>query len=102
MSSIAPVLDLPATAEARPKQGGLVGWIRGHSAALSDQVLISATNFLTGVLTARSLDKGEFGVFSSVYAVLLLANILQSTLITQAHNVLGATRKGNDYRRYTS
>src|SRR4051812_6107258 len=103
MSTAAPVLEAPAAAAAaRPKKGGLIGWIKGHSAALSDQVLISATNFVTGVLTARSLDKAEFGLFSSVYAVLLLANILQSTLITQAHNVLGATRKGRDYQRYTA
>jgi O-antigen/teichoic acid export membrane protein len=105
MSTVAPVLEASQPVldyEARPKGGGLVGWVKGHFAALNDQVLISGTNFITGVLTARSLDKGEFGIFSAVYAVLLLANILQSTLITQAHNVLGSTRKGHDYQRYTT
>jgi O-antigen/teichoic acid export membrane protein len=36
-----------------------------------------------------------------IYGVLLFCNIIQSTLITQAHNVLAATRTGHDYRRYT-
>jgi O-antigen/teichoic acid export membrane protein len=69
---------------------------------LADQGLISGTNFATGVLTARALDHDEFGTFSIIYGVLLFANILQSTLITQAHNVIGATLSGGHYRRYTS
>jgi O-antigen/teichoic acid export membrane protein len=76
-------------------------FLRKNSFALADQVLISGTNFVTMVLTARALTQGEFGTFSIIYGVLLLANILQSTLITQAHNVLGATRVGRDYQRYT-
>ena len=79
-----------------------LAWLRKNSWALTDQVLISGTNFVTGVLTARALAPAEFGTFSVIYAALLFANILQSTLITQAHNVLGATRTGEDYRRYTA
>src|SRR5439155_805329 len=43
-----------------------------------------------------------FGRFSIIYSILLFCNILQSTLITQAHNVLGTARSGLAYRRYTS
>ncbi len=72
--------------------------------ALSDQILISGTNFATGILTARAMGarQAEFGTFSVIYGVLLLCNILQSTLITQAHNVLGSLRSGKDYRKYTA
>lgn len=76
--------------------------------ALADQVLMSGTNFATAALTLRALaldgeaGKKEFGTFSTIYAVLLFANILQSTLVTQPHNVIGVTRDGEDYRRYTS
>src|SRR6478752_7774821 len=76
--------------------------------ALADQVLMSGTNFATAALTLRALaldgeaGKREFGTFSTIYAVLLFANIIQSTLVTQPHNVLGVTRDGEDYRRYTS
>jgi O-antigen/teichoic acid export membrane protein/thymidylate kinase len=84
--------------------GGAIGWIKSHVWALSDQVLISGTNFATGVFTANALaeNKSEFGIFSSIYALLLFSNIFQSTLITQAHNVIGATRLGRAYQRYTS
>jgi O-antigen/teichoic acid export membrane protein len=114
MSTVAPALettraDAPSTSPAilayEPRadtRGQRFAFLRKNSFALADQVLISGTNFVTGVLTARALDQGEFGVFSVIYAGLLFANILQSTLVTQAHNVLGATRRGDDYRRYTS
>ncbi len=69
--------------------------------AMGDQVLISATNFLTTVLIARVLSPALFGTFTLVYSALLLANIFQSTLITQAHNVLSLSREGQAYRRYT-
>ncbi len=85
-----------------PSQPRRFAFFRKNGFALADQVLISGTNFVTGVLTARALDQGEFGAFSVIYAGLLFANIIQSTLVTQAHNVLGATRGGDDYRRYTS
>ena len=84
---------------ARP---GIIARLGRSVWALGDQVLISGTNFITGVLTARALSESEFGAFSIVYGVLLLANILQSTLVTQPHNVLGSTRGGRDYQRYTS
>src|SRR5947209_12085002 len=99
MSTAAPVLQYdtqPAEtlrqqreAEISGGGGGAIAWIKSHVWALSDQVLISGTNFLTGVLTAKALsnNKAEFGIFSSIYAVLLFSNIFQSTLITQAHNV---------------
>src|SRR5690348_16921655 len=73
--------------------------------ALADQVLISATNFVTMILVARGLTKHAFGEFSLVYSGLLFANLLQTGLITQPHNVLGATRFGRaqrDYVRYTA
>src|SRR5688500_7097536 len=81
------------------KRSGLLGkdvW------ALGDQVLISGTNFVTMILAARGLHPEAFGAFTLVYSALLFANIFQSTLVTQAHNVLGAARSGADYVRYTT
>jgi O-antigen/teichoic acid export membrane protein len=83
-------------------RGRLATWLNRNVWALSDQILISAANFITMVLAARSMPKTEFGSFTLIYSALLLANVLQSTLVTQAHNVLGATREGLDYRIYTS
>lgn len=77
-------------------------WLNRNIWALSDQILISAANFITMVLAARSMPKTEFGAFTLIYSALLLANVMQSTLVTQAHNVLGTVREGLDYRIYTS
>lgn len=68
----------------------------------ADQGLISATNFVTMVLLARALNRSEFGSFTLVYSALLFVNSLQSTLITQPHNVLGVGLHGAEYQRYTS
>jgi O-antigen/teichoic acid export membrane protein len=91
------------TDAAPPLWAKLAGKLAGRNVfALADQVLISGANFLTVVLPKRAMSPDEFGSFSLIYSVLLLANIVQSTLLTQPHNVLAATREGDDYRRYTT
>jgi len=70
--------------------------------AVGDQMLISATNMITTVMLARGLSPDAFGLFVLIFSALLFANSIQSGLIHQAHNVLGATRKGDDYRVYTT
>ncbi len=107
MATAAPTCPPPAVsfdeAAARPRWARLAGRLAGRNTfALADQVLISGANFVTVVLPKRAMSAEEFGSFSLVYSVLLLANIVQSTLLTQPHNVLAATRTGEDYRRYTS
>ena len=55
------------------------------------------------ILVARGLgDPADFGVFTLVYSALLFANLLQMSLVTQPHNVLGTARHGRDYARYTT
>ena len=70
--------------------------------AVADQMLISATSFVTMALLARSLSQEAFGSFILIYSVLPFANSLQSGLITQPHNILGGTRHGGDYTCYTT
>ncbi len=71
--------------------------------ALADQVLISGTNFVTMILLARGLNSAAaFGAFVLVHSILLFSNSIQSALVTQPHNVLGVSRYGTDYVRYTS
>jgi O-antigen/teichoic acid export membrane protein len=75
----------------------------GSSAwGLLDQALISAMNFGTTVLLARGLGPAAFGAFSVAYLILLLANSLQTSLVTQPHNVLGAPLRGSAYADYTT
>jgi O-antigen/teichoic acid export membrane protein len=69
---------------------------------LADQVLISASNFCVMILLARTLSVEAFGEFTLAYAVLLLAQGIQSGIVTQPHNVLGAAKQGDAYRVYTT
>ena len=76
---------------------------KGRSwAALGDQILVSGANFVTMVMTARALGRDEFGLFTQAYAILLLANLFQSALIIQAHNVQGQTVSGERYVDFTT
>ncbi len=70
--------------------------------AVGDQLVVSAANLATMILLARGLSPVEFGGFTLVYSIVLFANSLQSGLITQPHNILGVTRRGDDYVRYTT
>ncbi len=76
--------------------------LRKGSWGLGDQALISASNFITTVVLARSLSFSDFGAFALLYGAIFLTISLQTTLITRPHNVLGATRQGAEYRRYTT
>jgi O-antigen/teichoic acid export membrane protein len=97
MSTKPPILNYEASAKT-----GLNRYIRDIW-AVADQALMSASNFATMVLVAHGVgDPAEFGRFTLVYSALLFANILQVALITQPHNVLGATRHGEDYKAYTT
>src|SRR5688572_19593946 len=89
----------PATASGLPHKTGKPawrGWVGKGAWGLADQMLISLTNFVTMVFLARGLGPAAFGVFVLVYTVMQFANGLQSALIIQPHNVLGATRAGAD------
>jgi O-antigen/teichoic acid export membrane protein len=68
---------------------------------LADQALISATSFVTLLVLARALSASAFGAFALAYMVLLFVNSVQSALVTQPHNVIGATRQGLGYQRFT-
>jgi len=91
MSALTQIAPVPLDYQAARSRGR---WFGRNIWAMGDQVLISGANFLTTVLIARALSPASFGTFTLVYSALLLANIFQSTLITQAHNVLAAKPKG--------
>jgi O-antigen/teichoic acid export membrane protein len=95
MSAIA---DVPTIFPAPPPRRAGRDW-----SAIADQALISGANFVTMILVAWGLGgPTEFGMFTLVYSALLFANIFQSALVTQPHNVLGTSRHGGDYAAYTS
>lgn len=64
---------------------------RGRSAqTLGDQILVSACNFLTGIILVRGLGLVEFGKFTVAYVILLLANSIQLSFISSPMITLGS------------
>ena len=59
--------------------------------ALADQVIVSASNFLTTLIAARLLPVDDFGRFSLAIMGTLFAANLHRAVFTQPMNVLGAT-----------
>jgi O-antigen/teichoic acid export membrane protein len=77
-------------------------FLRAASWVISDQALISATNFLGMVIAARLLSTVDFGTYALAYTAIWALNGVQSSLITQPHSVLASHDDLVAYRRYTS
>ncbi len=74
-----------------------LGWLTAQAAAprtqaLYDQLLVSGVNFLTVVYLGRQLAPEAFGMFTLAYLSVLGLATLQTALVTQPLNLLGATR----------
>jgi O-antigen/teichoic acid export membrane protein len=73
--------------------------------ALIDQMLISGVNFFIAFFLARNLPESEFGTISIILLFLVFLNNVQTAIITQPHNVLGASKynKNNiEFKVYTT
>jgi len=69
--------------------------------SLTDQALVSFSNFVTMVLLARAMGPYDFGVFVVAYTGLVFANSVQSSLITRPHNVFAAPMRESLHDIYT-
>jgi O-antigen/teichoic acid export membrane protein len=69
---------------------------------LADQVVVSGSNFLCTYLLARYMGIADFGIYAVLLTGLQFLVSIQSTLITQPHNVLGARLAGVEYKAFTS
>ena len=55
-----------------------------------DQILVSGSNFVTGIILVRGLGLSEFGRFTVAYAILLLANSIQLSFISSPMITVGS------------
>jgi O-antigen/teichoic acid export membrane protein len=55
-----------------------------------DQILVSGSNFVTGIILVRGLGLEEFGRFTVAYAILLLANSIQLSFISSPMITVGS------------
>ena len=68
--------------------------------ALTDQGMVSAVNFLTGILLARYLGLHEFGRFSLAWMAVLFVNSLQAGLIISPMMSIGPQQAKDDVPVY--
>ena len=69
--------------------------------SLADQAVASATNFLTGIIIARSCSKEELGLYMLGFSVILLVNDLQTSLIATPYMIYAPRLKGRAHALYT-
>lgn len=75
--------------------------IRGRGGfAIADQVLVSASNFVAGVVLVRGLGLTEFGKYAVAYAVLLYANSLQMSFVGSPMLSIGPLIEGDERRAF--
>jgi O-antigen/teichoic acid export membrane protein len=66
---------------------------------LADQVLVSGSNFITGIILVRGLGLVVFGQFTVAYVILLLANSIQLSFIASPMLTLGSLCATAEERR---
>lgn len=57
---------------------------------IADQMIVSGSNFATGIILVRGLGLEKFGVFTVAYALILLANSIQLSFICSPMITLAA------------
>jgi O-antigen/teichoic acid export membrane protein len=69
--------------------------------SLADQAVASATNFVTGVIIARTCSKEELGLYMLGFSLILLMTDLQSSLISTPYMVYAPRLNGRAHALYT-
>ncbi len=74
---------------------------RTRMLAVGDQVVVSATNFLTGVIIGRACAKEEFGLYLLGMSIVLVLVDVQTSLISSPYMVYSPRLSGRQRARYT-
>ena len=72
----------------------------GSMVALGDQMVASATNFLTGIIMARSCSQQEFGLYMLCFSLVVFALDLQSSLLSSPFLIYSRQLHGRDRATY--
>jgi len=77
-----------------------IPWIRNGTFALTDQALISTSNFILSVLLARWLGSVEYGVYALAFAVYLFLLGCFQALVIEPVSVFGAAEYSERFDVY--
>lgn len=84
----------------RLRSGLLQQFLGRETWALTDQAIISATNFLTNLMLVRFMGLREFGVFALAWMSVLFVNSLQNALIIAPMMSIGPKQEEKDRPSY--
>src|ERR1039458_5166888 len=76
-----------------PKRQGIL--------SLVDQAVVSATNFLTGIIIARACSKEELGLYMLGFSLILLVTDLQTSLISTPFMIYAPRLRDDAHALYT-
>jgi O-antigen/teichoic acid export membrane protein len=75
--------------------------ISGAGTSLVDQIVVSATNFVTGVMIARNSPPEQFGLYMLGISAMFVAYELQAALVSTPYMVHYPHLRGRDCEWYT-
>jgi O-antigen/teichoic acid export membrane protein len=84
----------------RMKNGPFRRFARQETWALTDQAVVSGTNFLTNLMLARFMGLREFGIFALAWMLVMFVNSLQSALIIAPMMSIGPKQEEGERPSY--
>lgn len=86
----------------RAAQAATGRFARQGMLSVADQMALSATNFLAGLLLARHASPDEYGAYVLAFTVMLFFSGVQSALLTSPMTILGAPLEDAALRAHVS
>jgi O-antigen/teichoic acid export membrane protein len=93
-------MNAEATLFEKIRNGFLRQFLGRETWALTDQAVVSATNFLTTLMLARFMGLREFGVFTLAWMFVALANTIQNSLVIAPMMSVGPKQEEKDRSFY--
>jgi len=78
----------------------LVPWLHKGGLAITDQALISGSNFLVSILLARWLVPEQYGAYAVAFGFFLLLSLVYGALVLEPMAVFGGSSYRNSLRGY--
>ena len=75
-------------------------WLRKGALAVTDQGLMSGSNFLLSILLARWLTAGQYGAYALAFSIFFFVSAVHQALLLEPMSVLGPSEYAGRHRAY--